>query len=118
MKIKALNSIKGGYGESLAQSFIKKQLKYKILENNFKCVLGEVDIIAKDKNVIVFIEVKYKSSFCFGEPREKVTLHKQQKIKQVAQFYLKSKKMLDSMVRFDVIEVLDDKIEHIFDAFR
>lgn len=117
MKNKAFNTIKGRYGETLASKHISRILKYKILDQNYKCILGEVDIIAKDKKTVVFIEVKYKPSLEFGSPREMVTTQKQRKIKQVAQFYLKSKNIIDSMVRFDVAEVIDDKVEYIFDAF-
>ena len=117
MKNKAFNTIKGTFGEQLAFKYVKSKLKFKILDKNFKCALGEIDIIAKDKKTIVFIEVKFKTSLAFGSPREMVTNYKQQKIKQVAQFYLKSKNLFDSMVRFDVAEVIDEDVEYIFDAF-
>ena len=83
--------------------------------------MSYIDLIKEkarqDKKTIVFIEVKFKTSLAFGSPREMVTNYKQQKIKQVAQFYIKSKNLFDSMVRFDVAEVIDDKVEYIFDAF-
>ncbi len=118
MKSKAFNTIKGAFGEEFALKHVKNKLKFKILDKNFKCALGEVDIIAKDKKTIAFIEVKCKTSLAFGCSREMLTAQKQRKIKQVAQFYLKSKNLLDSMVRFDVAEVIDDNVEYIFDAFR
>ena len=103
-------------GELLAYKYLKKQ-KYKILERNYKTNIGELDIIAKDKNIIVFVEVKAKTNTNFGLPREMVTEHKIFKIEQVAQQYIKQKKITDKPIRFDVIEVLNDKINHIISAW-
>ena len=116
-KTKIFNKIIGDKGEELAANFIKKKLKFKILERNYKNKIGEIDIIALDKKVIVFVEVKYSSSKEFGLPRERVDFYKQQKIRSVATSYLKENNELESMVRFDIIDIIDDKIEHIPNAF-
>ena len=110
------NKIKGAQGEQQALSYVKK-LGYKILEKNFTTKIGEIDIIAQDKNSLVFIEVKNRSSKKFGRPSEAVNNHKQYKIKQVAQLYLQKIKKTSSFCRFDVLEVLDNEINYILNAF-
>lgn len=116
-KSKVFNKASGIKGETIAVEFIKQKLKYKILECNYKNKIGEIDIIALDKKVIVFIEVKFSSSLKFGFPRERVNSYKQQKIRTVAMGYLKAKGKVDSAARFDVIEIVDENIEHIPNAF-
>lgn len=114
---KAKNKIEGNKGEIRAVQFLKKE-KYKILETNYKNRTGEIDIIAEKDNVIVFVEVKNRSTFAFGRPIEAVTLHKQNRIKRVAEIYLMMKNVYDNDVRFDIIEVCDDFINHVKDAFQ
>lgn len=69
--MKRLNYLKGKKQEAIAQNFLKKK-GYKILESNFSTKIGEIDIVANDKNVIVFVEVKYRTTDGFGLPREAV----------------------------------------------
>lgn len=114
--MKIFNNIKGRIGEELAVKFLKG-CKYKILERNFKNKLGEIDIIAKDRDIIVFVEVKSRSSSEFGLPCEAVDIKKQNKIRFVASLYLQTKKIEDKELRFDVIEVLDGEINYIKNAF-
>ena len=113
---KQFNKIKGNIGEEQVAKYLK-DLGYKIVKRNFKTKLGEIDIIAKDGERIVFIEVKKKSSARFGMPREMVTLKKQNAIRKTAEFYLKINGCLNSATRFDVIEILDDNITHLKAAF-
>lgn len=119
---KKQNVEKGRFGEEAAVEYLKKK-KYKILDINFRCKIGEVDIVARDKSTIVFIEVKSRQSNQYGYPSEAVNYHKQRKISKVALYYLQSKKLFkyDYDVRFDVIEILDYlidvKINHIVNAF-
>lgn len=110
-----MNSL-GLSGEQQAKKYLIKQ-GYKVLETNYKTVLGEIDIIAKKDDVIVFIEVKTRSNTKFGLPRESVTAYKQNKIRTVATYYLKVKNMLNSAVRFDVIDILNNEITHITNCF-
>ena len=114
--MKKFNKIVGNAGEIQAQNFLKKN-KYKILATNYACALGEIDIIAQQKDVIVFVEVKTRSSNEFGRPCEAVTPYKQNKIRTVASYYLMLKGWSERNVRFDVIEVLDDEINQIENAF-
>ncbi len=113
-------NIFGKAGEIVATQYLKKQ-KYKILERNYKNTIGEIDIIAKKKGVIIFVEVKTRLSSAFGDPLEAIDDIKQMKIRNVASMYLKSKGLLDSPCRFDAISVLgtidDPEIRHIEDAF-
>lgn len=113
---KQLNKVVGNLGEKLAESYLKKQ-KYYILEKNYKNKLGEIDIIAKDGETLVFIEVKTRKTTEFGLPREAVTKFKQNKIRLVATEYLKKNNSLNASCRCDVIDILDDNITHIKNAF-
>ena len=106
----------GSKGEFFAKEFLKKK-GYKILEINFTNNIGEIDIIAKHKETIVFVEAKARSTFKFGLPSEAVSFSKQNKIRTVALAYLKSTKNLESSVRFDVIEICGEQIRHIENAF-
>lgn len=108
--------ILGVEGETRATEYLHQQ-NYKILERNFKTHIGEVDIIANDNDITVFIEVKDRQTKRFGMPREAVTFYKQNKIRLVATQYLQKHKLLDSKVRFDVVEILGDEITHIKNAF-
>ena len=110
------NKIKGNLGEFNAQEYVKK-LGYIIIETNFKTKFGEVDIIAQDKNYLVFIEVKYRTSLKYGRPSEAVNNHKQNKIKLVAQFYIQKYNLTQQYYRFDVLEILNDDINYIINAF-
>lgn len=119
-KVRVLkNKITGAIGEKLAVSYLIKN-NYKIIDRNFKCKLGEIDIIATIDDVVVFVEVKTRKSFIYGYPYEAVTLSKQQKIIKTAHSYIKLKKIMDKQYRFDIIEVYlngNIRINHIKNAF-
>jgi putative endonuclease len=111
----------GRHGEELAVQYLKKK-KYQILETNFKFGRGEIDIIARDKETLVFIEVKTRKTTAFGFPEEAVTPRKQNQIRAIARGFLYQKKLKLSPVRFDVIAVClrspqDYSIHHIENAF-
>ena len=76
-----------------------------ILQYNYRCPLGEIDIVAKDHEYYVFCEVKYRKNKGKGDPREAVTLRKQRTISKCAQYYLMMKNLGDVCVRFDVIGI-------------
>ncbi len=113
---KVENKIKGNIGEFDAVEFLKDK-GYRILQTNYKTKFGEIDIIAQDGNVIVFVEVKLRSTLAYGRPIEAVDARKQRKIRKVAEFYLMVKHKSESDVRFDVIEVLDNEVNHEINAF-
>lgn len=110
----------GKKGEELAIRFLKKN-GYRILKKNYVCKLGEMDIIARDKDTLVFIEVKTRTSNLFGPPQMAVNLSKQTKLSKVALNFLKENKIEDIKARFDVVAIEirpdQDKIELIKDAF-
>ena len=86
----------GKIGEIIATNYLK-QKGYKIIANNYKNPIGEIDIIAQDKNYLVFVEVKTRISRAFGDPAEAVNYFKQQKIRQVATMYLKQHNLLQRL---------------------
>ena len=101
------NIIFGRNGEKRAALYLKKN-GYKIIETNYKTPISEIDIIAYDKNVLCFIEVKTRKNADFGTPSEAVDKRKQQKIIQGAFSFLQHKN-LECEMRFDVVEVYADK---------
>jgi putative endonuclease len=110
----------GKSGEDLAVLFLKKN-GFEILERNYRYGHKEIDIIGKDKNTIVFIEVKTGRSKNFGAPQGWVNLRKQQSIIEVAQDYIQKQDFRDYDFRFDVVAISFEKgkreIEHIKNAF-
>jgi putative endonuclease len=78
---------------------------YRILEQNYRTVLGEIDIIARDRDTLVFVEVKARTSWRYGNPKSAVTPRKQRKISMVALHYLKSTAQSRVKARFDVVAI-------------
>lgn len=110
------NRTKGDIGENKAVKYLTDK-GYEIIETNYKNKIGEIDIIAKEGERIVFVEVKARTTAKYGYPREAVNEFKQRKIRMVAESYLKSKRLLNSYIRFDVIEILAGNITHLISAF-
>lgn len=104
--------------ELLAFEYLQKK-NYEILEQNFQNRYGEIDIIAKDGDILVFVEVKYRASNRYGDPLEAVHPAKQKKISRVAfGYYNSSIKAKGLSCRFDVIAVYgNERIVHIENAF-
>ena len=94
----------GKLGEDIAEHYLK-QKGYKILDRNFECRQGEIDIIALDKKEIVFVEVKTRTSNKYGTPSEAVNKIKQRHMLQTIKYYLYIRNLSDEFVRIDVIEV-------------
>lgn len=95
-------------GEAIAADFLQKK-GYKIVAKNFHSRFGEIDIIAFDKNTIVFIEVKLRSNNSFGTPLEAITRSKIEKLKKTAYYYLTIHNLSNSDFRFDAVEILISK---------
>lgn len=106
----------GKYGEDVAVRFLE-QKGYRIIDRNFSCRQGELDIIAENNEYLVFIEVKTRSNFMYGKPGEAVGNEKQKHMFKVAKYYLHIHNWEKRYVRFDVIEVFVDngiaKVHHI-----
>ena len=100
----------GKKNENLAVWYLKK-IGYKIVEQNYRTPLGEIDIIAKEKKTIVFVEVKSRQSIRYGNPKWAVTPKKQRKISMVALQYLKSIRQTDAKARFDVVAIISNRDE-------
>lgn len=110
----------GHRGEVIAVKFLKKR-GYKIIEKNYRSKLGEIDIIAKDRNTLSFIEVKTRKSLRYGHPKDAITPHKKKKLSMVALGYLKETNQSHSKARFDVVSVLlvedTQQVEIVKNAF-
>lgn len=91
---------------------------YEIIEYNFRCCIGEIDLIAKDGEFLVFVEVKYRRNENAGNPLEAVTLRKQRTIGKVAAYYLMTHGYgEDAPCRFDVAAVLGNRVQIVQNAF-
>ena len=113
----------GQFGEEQAARYLRRRF-YTILERNYRCRFGEIDLIAKRAGVLAFVEVKLRKDDLHGEAREFVTAHKQQRVMAAAQLWL-SQHETGLQPRFDVIEVYAPqgeagpvKINHIENAFQ
>jgi putative endonuclease len=112
----------GTEGEKEALKFLERK-GYKIVEKNFRSSFGEIDIIMKHGEELVFIEVRSRTDNSFGEPYETVNIKKQNKLYKLAEHYLNLKELQDMPCRFDVISLIlthDGSvrtIEHIENAF-
>jgi putative endonuclease len=122
MKNEALNDRKsiGKQGEEIAASYLKG-LKYRVVEKNYRCRCGEIDIVALDGNTLVFIEVKTRRTVSYGPPQLSVTPFKQRQISKAALTYLAKNRQTEMNARFDVISIIlrDERsvLDHIKDAF-
>lgn len=114
-------SLKRGIdAEAMAAKYLE-QKGYKILQHNVRFPFGEIDMVARDGDICVFVEVKYRKLAALGDPLDSVTKAKQQKIIKAAQAYLQKRRDPMPVCRFDVIAMTGDlaspSFEHIVDAF-
>ncbi|MBQ1410833.1 MAG: YraN family protein [Oscillospiraceae bacterium] len=114
----------GAWGEDLAAKFLKKQ-GYRILERNFSCRFGEIDIIVADRNYLVFVEVKLRKSDAIARAADFVDFRKQNRLRTTAELWL-SQHETELQPRFDVVEIYAPEgertkkplINHLEDAFQ
>lgn len=107
----------GAEGELLAAEYLKGQ-GYTILKHNFRCRMGEIDLIAKEGEYLCFVEVKYRAGTSYGLPSEAVTPQKQKKIRRTAEYYLLTQGCsMDTPCRFDVVAVCGNHIRLYRNAF-
>ncbi len=102
--------------ERIAAQYLERK-GYRILVYNYRCRMGEIDLIAKKEGTLVFVEVKYRRTNNRGTPLEAITKKKQRVISQCANHYLLYSKQTNVCCRFDAIGILDNAIEHIENAF-
>ena len=111
---------KGQEGERLAARFLKEQ-GFRILDRNYRNRIGEIDIVAEDRGVLVFVEVRTLEASAGHSPEETIQWKKQQCISRTAQAYIQYKRLEDRPARFDVVSVVLDgtrsTLRHTPDAF-
>ena len=106
----------GHEGEQAACEYLLKK-GWKILDRNVRRGRGEIDIIARKRKTIAFIEVKRRSSLNYGRPAEAVNIEKQRRIVQAAALYVQEQGLENAQLRFDIVEILAGEIRHIEGAF-
>jgi putative endonuclease len=109
--------MKGEIAERIAGAFLRKQ-GYTILETNFHFGRGEIDIIARDRNVLVFVEVKSKQSDQDGRPEDEVDKRKQSQVRRIAEGYLHVHDIRDVACRCDVVAIVGDEKSHILRYYK
>jgi putative endonuclease len=107
----------GKEGERLAEAFLKKR-GYRVVQQNFRCVYGEIDLIAWDGETLVFVEVKSRSSAKFGGPHGAVDFRKQGKMSRVATVFLQANGLDQSPCRFDVVGIVGEAGTVTVDLFQ
>jgi putative endonuclease len=113
----------GAIGEELAWKYLEG-LHYELIEKNWRCRTGEIDLIVKDGSFLVFVEVRTRSgSLQFGTPQESVNAKKQQQVMETAQFYVHRYQKQQLQLRFDVMSIITTKsgdqvsLDHLENAF-
>ena len=113
-----MNKRKTGQEQEVKAACFLKTQGYQILERNYRCKKGEIDLIAREGQYLVFVEVKYRKDDKKGYPAQAVDQRKQQKIRKSAMIYLKKNHLsFEQQMRFDVVEILGKKIRVIKHAF-
>ncbi len=102
----------GDFGEKLALKYLRKR-GYRIRETNFRCREGEIDIIAQDKDYLVFVEVRTRRGSDFGTPEESLTMAKKERLISLALAYLQTNRNLPPLWRLDVVAIELDQDNQI-----
>lgn len=113
------NREKGLLGENMASEFLSKK-GYRIIDRNYRTKIGEIDIVAKKDNILVFVEVKTRANTNYGFPYEAVNRKKLNRIVRTSFIYMKENKYVGYQMRYDIIEVFlsnSIKINHIENVF-
>ena len=120
MTVNNAKQVLGKEGERVAEQYLKRK-GYVVVERNYRCHGGELDLIVLDRRVVVFVEVKTRTGHGFGSPFEAVEARKQQRMIRAAQFFLSQKRLDQRDARFDVVGVSwegrEPVVEHIENAF-
>lgn len=106
----------GSAGEDAACAYLTRR-GWTILDRNVRRGRGEIDVVARKRGTVAFVEVKRRSGLGYGRPAEAVNREKQQRIAHAAALYMQENGLSDSRIRFDVIEILPGEIQHIEGAF-
>ena len=107
----------GEYGEILAARYLRKH-GYIIVEGNYHCKFGEIDIVARSEGYLCFIEVKRRKNMASGHPFEAISIHKIKRICKTALVYLRFHQLPNTTpIRFDVISIIGEEVSVLKDAF-
>ncbi len=117
MAVKRWNQTQGQRGESLAAAYLEAQ-GYQILQRNYRCPLGELDLVAREGEYLVFVEVKCRTSWRFGHPAEAVGYSKRKRLERLGSYFLRQYRMENQPCRFDVVAVLLSRGEASVELFR
>jgi putative endonuclease len=101
----------GPKGEKLAKQFLKAK-RYRFITQNFRCKIGEIDLVFQDADQLVFVEVKTRSSNAFGHPEVAVSASKIRKISRIGEYFMQTHSRLPQFVRIDVIAIEGEQINH------
>ena len=107
----------GALAEARAAEFLQRK-GFAVVDRNWTCRGGEIDLVCRDGDTLVFVEVRARSSTSHGTPLETVVDVKRRRLIRAAEIYLHVKKRTDAACRFDVVAITGDVVEHIEDAFR
>jgi putative endonuclease len=107
----------GASSEDRAASLLLRS-GMRIVERNYRCKVGELDIVALDGSTLVFVEVRSRQSTTYGSALEAVGWHKRRKVSRVAQQYIGARAPRFETARFDVVAITGDQIVHVRDAWR
>lgn len=107
----------GKIGEDIAVRYLQEK-EYEIIERNFECKQGEIDIIAKDKEEYVFVEVKTRTNETYGKPREAVDKIKKKHIYKSTEFYIYIHNLENEPIRIDVIEIYKKKEKYMLNHIK
>ncbi|MFM5968326.1 MAG: YraN family protein [Micrococcales bacterium] len=112
--------ILGSYGEQVACDYLASQ-NYEVLDRNWRCSIGELDLVARDHETLVFVEVKTRNGRGFGHPFEAITDSKRTRLRQLSNAWLASNSGHPAKIRIDAISVLIEQgrvsIEHLKEVF-
>jgi putative endonuclease len=110
----------GNDGESVAADYLERH-GYEIVDRNYRCKAGEIDIVARHRDTIVFCEVKTRRTDRWGEPSEAVHHRKQARLRRLAAAWLATHRVSSTCVRFDVVSIVGGRaspeVDHLVDAF-
>lgn len=111
---------RGNKGEKIAAEYLEKQ-GFVIVCRNYRCLLGEIDLVAREGNYLVFVEVRTRYSKRFGSPAESITFQKEKRLRNLASYYIKNEVGRELPCRFDLVGIENQggsvKIEHIKGLF-
>jgi|CXWL01.1.fsa_nt_gi putative endonuclease len=107
----------GNRGEMIAKSYLERE-GFRFLEHQWRCRYGEIDLIMKERDELVFVEVKWRTNNDYGNPEEMVTRSKARKLTKTAFNYLRTKTKEDVFWRFDTIAITGNAIDHEIMHFR